>query len=125
MELFVCAQDIQSITFGLVRDQEVLFEKTYDASPEHYLFSLEQFFSEQKMSPADVSRILVVTGPGSFTASRVSVTMVNTFAFVHSVPVVSFENSERLSLAELLSQKRAQGESVFAVPTYDRPPNIT
>lgn len=125
MELFISAQDIQRITFGLVQDQALFFEKTFEAAPEQYLLSLDTFLSEQKLSSTDVSRIMIVNGPGSFTASRVSVTIANTLAFARSIPIVSFENPDRLSLTELLMQIGSREEQVFAVPAYDRPPNIT
>lgn len=125
MDLFICAQDIQCITFGLVKDQTLFCEKTFEVSPEKYLASLDQFLSEQKMSSADISRILIVSGPGSFTASRVSVVVANAFAFVHKIPMVPIENPDRRSMSELLSDFTMIPEQSFVVPAYDRPPNIT
>lgn len=125
MDLFICAQDIQFITFGLVKDRTLFCEKTFDAPPEKYLVSLQLFLDEQQVSSADISRILIVNGPGSFTASRVSVVLANTFAFVRSIPVVPIENPERKSMKELLPIFLTQPEHVFVIPAYDRPPNIT
>lgn len=125
MDLFICAQDIQCITFGLVKDQTLFCEKVFDVPPENYLASLDRFLSEQHVAPVDVSRMLIVNGPGSFTASRVSVVIANTFAFVRQIPVCSLENPERKSLTELLPIFETLPKQAFAVPAYDRPPNIT
>lgn len=125
MDLFLCAQDIQFITFGLVKDGVCFHEQALDASPEQYLNLLNRFFSEQKMSSSDIKRIIVVNGPGSFTASRVSVTIANTFAFVHQIPLVALENPDRLSCAELILRVQEFPEHAFVVPVYDRPPHIT
>ena len=125
MDLFICAQDIQFITFGLVKDQTLLCEKTFEVPPEKYLASLDDFLHEQQVSSADVSRILIVNGPGSFTASRVSVVLANTFAFVRKIPVIPIENPKRLSIEELLPMVAILPEHAFVIPAYDRPPNIT
>lgn len=119
------AQDIQFVTFGLIKDQTMFFEKTFEVPPEKYLASLNQFLVEQKKSPAEIQRILIVNGPGSFTASRVSVTIANTFAFVHQIPMMPIENPNRLSIGELIPLMNQIPKHVFVIPAYDRPPNIT
>lgn len=125
MDLFLSAQDIQFITFGLVKDQTLFCEKTVDASPENYLVSLHAFLLEQSVSVSDIKRLFVVNGPGSFTASRVSVVIANTVAFVQKIPVVPIENPKRLSIEELLPMVAILPEHMFVIPAYDRPPNIT
>ena len=76
------------------------------------------------MTPADLRAIIVVTGPGSFTASRVSTTLANGLGFAWNVPVVGKENSAHLPLKnlDLSALKTPEG---YATPTYDRPPEIT
>jgi tRNA A37 threonylcarbamoyladenosine modification protein TsaB len=125
MDLFICAQDIQCITFGLVKDQTLFCEKTFDVPPENYLASLHAFLSEQSVSLSDVKRLFVVSGPGSFTASRVSVVMATAIVFARNIPIIPIENPDRHSLAELVKNALLSPEHLFVVPTYDRPPNIT
>lgn len=125
MDLFLSAQDIQFITFGLVRDQTLFCEKTFDVPPENYLASLQVFLSEQSVSLFDVKRLLVVNGPGSFTASRVSVVIANTIAFTQNIPIIPIENPDRRPLIELVKTVFQSPEHTFVVPAYDRPPNIT
>jgi len=125
MDLFLSAQDIQFVTFGFLKDGQIVAEKTFNVSPERYLFSLHSFFEESAVRPEDINRILVVNGPGSFTASRVSVTLANAFAFAKELPVIAVENPNRLSLSELLPTIALLPEHAFVVPVYDRPPNIT
>lgn len=125
MDLFISAQDIRCITFGLVRDQTLFCERTYKVPPEKYLASLDCFLVEQQLSSLSIMRILIVNGPGSFTASRVSVVLANTFAFVRDIPMISIENPNCLSMKELLRIDVRRPEHTFVVPTYDRPPNIT
>ena len=125
MDLFICAQDIQFVTFGLIQDQTLFFEKTFEVPPEKYLLSLNQFLIEQNKSPEEIKRIMIVNGPGSFTASRVSVSIANTFAFVHGIPMFPIENPGRLSLTSLMALLKKIPEHAFVIPAYDRAPNIT
>lgn len=125
MDLFLRAQDIQFLTVGLVKDGRIIAEQTVEVPPEQYLYSVDQFLRAHSVSPEHIHRILVVNGPGSFTASRISVTLANTLAFVHHIPMVALENPERLSMQELLSDANRFSEHAFVVPVYDRPPNIT
>ncbi|OGL61981.1 hypothetical protein A3C09_01480 [Candidatus Uhrbacteria bacterium RIFCSPHIGHO2_02_FULL_47_44] len=135
MDLFLCAQDIQFITFGLVshptptlpsgRGGGLRIEKTFEVPPEKYLASFDAFLREQQVLPEHISRLLVVNGPGSFTASRVSVVIANTFAFVRKIPVIPVENPDRLPIEKLLPILQTLPEHIFVTPAYDRPPNIT
>ena len=125
MDLFFSAQDIQCITFGLVKDQTLFCEKTFDVPPENYLASLHTFLLEQSLSVSDIKRVFVVNGPGSFTASRVSVVIANTIAFTQQIGMVSIENPDRRPMRELMETVLQSKEQTFVVPAYDRPPNIT
>lgn len=125
MDLFLCAQDIQFVRLGLVVGEKVVAEKTVDVPPEQYLRSLDTFLTEQNVALHDIQRLMVVTGPGSFTASRVSVTMANTIAYVQGIPMIAIENPDRKSLTELIPLIAHAPEHRFVVPVYDRPPHIT
>ena len=125
ISLFISAQDIKYITFGCVKDQTVTHEKTYGVSPEKYLEALNLFFHEYKIASDDFQRILLVRGPGSFTASRMSAVIANTLAFTKEIPLAGVENPDRLSLEILLAHFETGSANQFAFPAYDRPPNIT
>lgn len=124
MKLGICAQDINSITFWLVSNAEEEYEKTVEVQPEGYLQALDQTLKEWKITSADLSEILVVTGPGSFTASRVSTTIANGLAFAQGISIRGIENAEHLSLRNLLSQVSSE-QLAYVLPSYDRPAEIT
>lgn len=125
MDLYLCAQDIERFTCAFLEDRTICFQKTVESSPERYLFFLDQFLSECEKNLHDVKRVYVVSGPGSFTASRVSVMIANTIAFVHSAPIFSVENPENKTLEELLPFFDTLLEHTFVIPVYNRQPNIT
>jgi tRNA A37 threonylcarbamoyladenosine modification protein TsaB len=124
MRLLLKAQDIASITYGLVASEELVQEETVMAQPEGYLAVLDGVLSKWQIGLDDLKGILVVTGPGSFTASRVSTTIANTLGFTLNIAVVGVENSSHLPLRELLEQK-PKPATPFVFPTYDQPPLIT
>ena len=124
MILVIAAQDITSITFGLADEGEVRKEETIQASPEEYVSAFDQVLTQWSVARADIESILVVTGPGSFTASRVSTTIANGLGFAWNIPVVGTENPAHVPISDL---DLAVHETFlhYARPTYDRPPEIT
>lgn len=128
MVLLVCGQDIRSLSLGLVRDGVLTADTTMSAAPEQYLARVAETLAEWKVSPADLGAVAVVTGPGSFTSSRVSTTIGNGIAFAHGIPVLAIENADRLNLHALTERTDfaiLPPVDRYAVPTYDRPPHIT
>ncbi len=124
MKLVICAQDIQSIIFGLVGEGDIPKEVVVETQPEGYLQALDDTLKTWGILPTALHEILVVSGPGSFTSSRVSTTIANSLAFAQGIPIRGIENPQHLPLRELLSKAASQQET-HVVPSYDRPANIT
>lgn len=124
MKLVICAQDIQSITFGLVPDAGEQHEATIETQPEGYLQALDQTLKKWNVVLTDLSEVFVVTGPGSFTASRVSTTIGNGIAFARGITIQGVENAEHLPWQEILSLAPFE-QRTHVLPSYDRPPEIT
>lgn len=127
MDFYICAQDIGQLSLGLSDDTHTFIEETFFISPELYLKTMDSFFKKYQVAFHQIKRIVVVPGPGSFTASRVSVTIANTIAFAKRIPVVSVPNPNKYSLQGLFDRLKNETvqESAFALPLYDRPPMIT
>ena len=127
MDFIIAAQDIGVMSLGLLSEQSELIEEAFPIAPEQYLQTIDQFLEKHQIQLEKVKRILIVPGPGSFTASRVSVTIANTIAFTHKIPMISIPNPEKKSLRELCIDLSHQNppETLFVAPLYDRPPMIT
>ncbi|MBI4435717.1 hypothetical protein HY630_03530 [Candidatus Uhrbacteria bacterium] len=124
MKLVICAQDIRAISFGLVGEKGIQREETVETQPEGYLAALDQTLAQWNVVPSDLRGIIVVTGPGSFTASRVSTTIANGLAYTLVIPVVGIENKDHVSMRDLPLQDLPVG-SGHTLSSYDRPPEIT
>ena len=126
MELAIHAQQMGSLALGLVENHEIVKKSEALVLPEAYLKTIDEALRAWEASLDSLIGVVVVTGPGSFTASRVSTTIANTIGFSRGIPVTGVENPQSLSLEELLrSPQTAQIPAPFVLPTYNRPANIT
>jgi hypothetical protein len=127
MQLAISSQDIGSISLALINENNLVECEDFLVAPEKHLFTLDQALKKWNVSLEDIDGVQVVTGPGSFTASRVSVTLANAIGFARNIRVVGLENSEELPLAELITKyddSSVQG-SEFVGVSYNRPAHIT
>jgi hypothetical protein len=125
--LLLCAQDIRELHIAQIKEGEIVRQADYAVPPEAYLKQIAQTFSQWGIALGEIKELIVVTGPGSFTASRVSVTIANTLAFSQGVKLRPVENKEQLAVPVLWEQvKDHLPESVsFILPSYDREATIT
>lgn len=127
MYLFLRAQDLHELEIGLSQNGKLIFCSTHLVSPESYLSTIAKVLKNKHVSTNELTGIFVVTGPGSFTASRISITIANTLAFAKGVPVFAVKNQNFRPIEkfhdEVLSEP-LQSES-FVQPYYAQPPHIT
>lgn len=126
MRLALLAQDIHVLNLALVADHQVKKITECFVAPEQYLKTIDDRMCEWGIGLSELSGVVVVTGPGSFTSCRVITTIANTIGYTQGIPVTGMENPAGLSLEELLgSEAIVQDSGAFALPMYGRPPNIT
>jgi hypothetical protein len=126
--LFLSAQDIHTLRIALLQGSRVLFTLEIQTTPECFLEAISTQLSRWQTRWGVVQRVVVVCGPGSFTSTRVIVTIANSIAFARHVPVIGTANPLRIPFAEFVVSKDwsfEKRESAFASPVYDRPPHIT
>jgi len=75
--------------------------------------AIEQLMADVQMTPAEIDRIVVAQGPGSFTGIRIGVTIAKTMAWALDVPIVGVS-----TLKALAYQATAYTEHVI-VPFFD------
>jgi len=78
-------------------------------------------------TPLDqIGSIIVIRGPGPFTAIRVGVTVANALGLAFSVPVYGANKVDSTDIARIVSKvKLTAPDKVPVRPLYDRAPNIT
>jgi len=129
MILLINTADQGSIVVALVKAGKIVsFED--DATPHHgagkILFAIERLLKEQK---ASLKGIVVVSGPGAFTAVRLGVVIANTIAWSLHIPTIGVKRTAFTTLVDLGAKstslmKRAK-KGKLVVPYYGKEPNIT
>ncbi len=103
-------------------------------SSDRIVTSIDQLLAKHKMPVKKLQAIGVVTGPGRFSAVRLSVAIANTLAFAWQIPVVGVslgEIGETEEINKAVTQqifKKLAGKKKLpkvVVPVYDGQPNIT
>ena len=109
----------KQIILGLF-DGKVLkcFEFEAEKQSEDLLAAIEGILKNNKLSLKDLKAILVNCGPGSFTGTRVGVTVANTLGWNLDIPVIGYRDGE---LEKALARKINQAKfSKLAIPYYSK-----
>ncbi|MCL5667074.1 MAG: hypothetical protein M1383_04875 [Patescibacteria group bacterium] len=89
MVLYIDTTDFGKITFAAT-DGKKLWKKSCKIDPHkshETLGCLEKFFKAGKFSRSQVKKIVVNKGPGSYTGTRIGVTIAQALGFAWGVPV--------------------------------------
>lgn len=57
-------------------------------------------FEENKISPKDIDKIIVVNGPGSFTGIRIGITIAKVYAWSLNVPITTITSLEAMAISK-------------------------
>ena len=81
----------KTLSTYIVKDNEIIYEKNITTNNDHskYLVSsIEEGLKNNDLKPSDINKCYVVTGPGSFTGTRIAVTVGKTFAYSNNINVI-------------------------------------
>ena len=129
MYLYINTASADSIFLALIDSQgQILIKKTV---PAKYMQSEKLLLNIQKLVNKKLGKlkgIIVIEGPGSFTALRIGVTTANTMAWALQIPIIgiSLDNKTDEGLIKEGYNKLKKIKKFKAVmPKYGRQPNIT
>lgn len=110
-------------------DKVKFIKKEIKGQSDRLLFSIDKILKENKLKIKDLKGVVVVKGPGAFTAARTGVVVGNTLGFTLGIPVVDvtaeeFKNDEELIKIGFQKLKKAK-IGKFILPFYGKEPNIT
>lgn len=124
MLLFINTSDFNNLTLVLQDGAVVrLFVKSI-AFNENYKTNefLQRFLQESKVSPKQLTKIIVCSGPGSFTGIRVGVSLAQALGFALNIPVIAIPKNKVPEDVRKLEKIRG-GKSLSL--NYGQKPNIT
>ena len=133
MILIIHTAEKDKIAIGLSSDDgDLIFRKNFSAQFDHaekLLPAIDSLLKESESTLKDLAGIIVVSGPGGFTALRIGVITANTLAYTLAVPLAGvklseFSNFDKLAKVGLRRLKKSNKQSLI-LPYYGRPPHIT
>lgn len=83
----------------LLKDSEVIYDKEMITKNDHssYLVpSINEAFKTNNIDFKELDKIIVGIGPGSFTGTRISITVAKTYASSFNIPVISISSLEQM-----------------------------
>lgn len=115
------------LNVGIVKDSELLYEYKKNSEKEHSKIALEEIkkaLEETNIKPNEINKIIVTTGPGSYTGIRIGVTIAKTYAWDKKIDIIPASSLMCLALSGFeinnhLSLIDARRESYFAA-FYDK-----
>lgn len=128
MRIYLNGQDINRL---VIADLDAKADPlVMEINPEGYLKMIDKFLSDRKLTNQDLKEIYVVIGPGSATALRAIITIVNTLKLVNEVKLFGIEkptNEHDIDTVTAIVNKKVVLKEIddFLNPKYGQGPKIT
>lgn len=124
MILFIDTSDFHNLRLGLIKKTESISASFSVAFNENYKTNtfLQKFLQQNQIKISDVKKIIVCSGPGSFTGLRVGISLAQAIGYAQNIPVTLL-SKEKIpnDLSKLILLKASGNKKVF----YGQAPNIT
>ena len=82
---------------NLVCERKIRFDKDLSTMA---LATIVDMLNENGIKPTDISKIILVNGPGSFTGCRIGITIAKTYAWALNIPITTITSLEAMALSE-------------------------
>jgi len=130
MFLYINSVQVEGLVLALINNQGQILEfkkiKARYKQSEKLLVKIEKIVGRKLKN---LRGVIVVKGPGSFTALRIGLTTANVLAWSLSIPIVGLELNDGLSDKELIAKGYQQiikkKKFKIILPLYGQEPNIT
>ena len=93
----------KNLTVYLVKDNNILYEKELETTNDHskYLVPfIDEALKINNIESKDINKVYVVNGPGSFTGTRIGVTVGKVFAYSIGVKVIPVSSLKQYIFSE-------------------------
>lgn len=90
------------VSIAIISDNKILSIINESIPNAHSLYTvdfLDKIIKKAELTPGEIDKILVVTGPGSFTGVRIGVTIAKTYAYLNKIDIVGVSSLKMLALS--------------------------
>ena len=123
MYLIIDPSSPEVVRFSLV-DTGFRTAKEYTADHAGFLGALDNFFEKRQVTRDQVAGIAVVVGAGTFTRTRLAVTLANIWSFAYHIPVRTITFLQSADAEVVLKKFIEPTNSKYITAIYSGEPNI-
>ena len=90
------------VSIAIMKDKKILSNITKSIPNKHSIYTvsfIEQMIKEANLTANDIEKIMVVTGPGSFTGVRIGVTIAKVYAYLKNLSIISISSLKMMSIS--------------------------
>lgn len=90
------------VSIAILKDNKLLTSICESIPNKHSVYTvsfLEKVIRESSFVPSDVEKIMVVTGPGSFTGIRIGVTIAKVYAYLKNLSIIGVSSLKMRALS--------------------------
>ena len=87
----------EKLNISLIKDDNILYEKQIETKNDHSSYLLpfiDEAFKTNNIDFKEVDRIIVGIGPGSFTGTRIAITVAKTYGYTLNIPLFGISSLE-------------------------------
>ena len=88
------------------------------------LFHIDAFLKQEGKTVENIEGIMVLVGEGSFTSTRLAVSVANTFGYARKIPLLSLSKSEAQQPQTSIASLIAQPIGLYLSATYSGVPQL-
>lgn len=90
------------VSIAIIKDKNILSSITKNIPNKHSVYTIsfiDKIINEANLTPNNIEKIMVVTGPGSFTGVRIGVTIAKVYAYLRNINITSISSLKMMSLS--------------------------
>lgn len=124
MNLLIDLSEKDEIRLALFDEKKNSY-KIFSGQNRELIYCLEEMLKENNLKKEQISAIAVVVGSGSFTSTRIAVTVANTFGYILNIPLLAIDENDAKDYQLLICKLKKQPLNQYISATYSAEPNIT
>lgn len=105
-------------------DQEKKIDTRVEAGNRELLRVIDSLLTSSKKTIDEIAGIMVVVGEGSFTSTRLAVTVANSVAYAKQIPLLAISKDQAENPQALIEELAKQPVEQYLSATYSGMPNL-
>ena len=90
------------VSIAIVKDEKILASICKCIPNQHSIYTvpfIDEMVKEANLTSNDIDKIMVVTGPGSFTGVRIGVTIAKVYAYLRNLSIISISSLKMMAIS--------------------------